>query len=122
MVPFDSILSLRDERGLGFLWGEGNLPSLAPGGYALQYLVDTDDSAVVLTPLTGECESTIVCIYYNFRDRLKEVIGPSTLLWGTLALKGCSQVYPLTHHTESCHGSSFGVGVAGYHKSPDFFA
>ena len=74
LVSVDSILSSRDERGLGFLCGEGNLPSLAPGGYALQLLVDADDSVVVLTPLTGEFEIIVVCIRCSFRNQLEKVI------------------------------------------------
>ena len=74
MVPVDNILSSRDECGLGFFYGEGNLPSLVPGGYALQHLVDADDSVVALTPLAGEYECTIVCIRCSFRDQLEDVI------------------------------------------------
>ena len=53
---------------------EDNLPSLVPGGFALQCLVDADDSTVWLIPLTGECESTVVCICCSFRHQLEEVI------------------------------------------------
>ena len=77
LVWIDGILSSKDERGLGFLCSEGDFPSLAPGGYAeyaLQRLIDADDSVVVLTPLTGECENTVVCIRCCFRDQLEEVI------------------------------------------------
>ena len=66
-------MSSRDERGLGFLCSEGDLLSLASGGYALQRLVDADDSVVVVTPLTGECESTIFFIRCC-RDKLEEII------------------------------------------------
>ena len=73
-MSIDGILSSRDERGLGFLCSEGDLPSLGPGCYALQGLVDADDSVVVLIPLTRECENTVVCIGCCFRDQLEEVI------------------------------------------------
>ena len=74
LVLVDGILSSRDECDLNFLCSERNLPSLAPGGYSLQRLVDANDNIVVLTPLPGECESAVVCTCCCFRNQLKEVI------------------------------------------------
>ena len=74
MFRFWLMASCLREMSVAWDFTESNLPSLAPGGYALQRLVDADDSVVVLSPLTGKCESTVVCIRCCFRNHLEEVI------------------------------------------------